>query len=198
MPKFTRKRGGAHSLPAHKSRTRSRKVLVGRPTPGSRAATILASRGIGASEYFPPSRKTRTRAVLPTRMMSARVETLAKKKATRETAKANAAAKAKQAANARKAKKEAEAAEAAEEAEMERLREEELRTKVKTYPVIAPSSWTHPIEHAKHVKNFQNTLQELGNTRRSRAPKVRAQKNRGAPNLGKLALSPIKENNVKY
>jgi hypothetical protein len=199
MPKFTRKRGGAHSLPAHKSRTRSRKVLHGRNRPGSRAAATLASHGIGIGEYFPSSnvkksrksRKVKTMNITeaPNRRISSRRLAVLQKTAAKTAAVANAAAKKEAAAKAKMEKKQAEAAEAAEELEMEALRINELSRKLKTHPIIAPSSLTHPIEHAKHVKNFGNTVTELGNMKRSRAKKTRASASRStAPNLGKLTL----------
>jgi hypothetical protein len=202
MPKFTRKRGGAHSLPAHKSRTRSRKVLHGRNRPGSRAAATLASHGIGVGEYFPPSnssngkkprksRKVKTMNITeaPNRRISSRRLAVLQKAAAKTAAVANAEAKKEAAAKAKMEKKQAEAAEAAEELEMEALRINELSRKLKTHPIIAPSSLTHPIEHAKHVKNFGNTVTELGNMKRSRAKKTRASASRStAPNLGKLTL----------
>ncbi len=211
MPRFTRKRGGAPHA-AYKTKTASRKLLANRNRPRSRAAATLENYGIVYRKSYVPEkvkpRKTRTRTrataniteAAPPRM-SARAISLAQKRATREAANANAKAKANAAAAAKKAIKAQQAAEAEEEAEMERLREAELYQKVtKNHPVIVPSSLTHPAEHAKAVGNYQRNLAELGNMRRSRAPKARASRSRAtAPNLGQLSLGTklqtINENN---
>ena len=202
MPRFTRKRGGAPRA-AYKTRTASRKVLANRNRRGSRAAATLENMGITfRRSYVPPNtKKTRTRAAAAPPRKSLRAVKLAVTKASRQAANEYAKAKANTAAAAKKAQKAAAEAEEAEEAEMERLREANLvRIVTKNHPVIAPSSLTHPAEHAKHVKNYNNAMNELKQMRSNRSTKSRAQKNRGnAPNLGKLAigtkLARINENN---
>jgi hypothetical protein len=204
MGRYTRKRGGASHAAYPTIRRGTRKVLANRNRPGSRAAATLASRGIGISEYYAPpntgkprkTRKTRSKAANITEVevrRSSRIPIQLAKKATREAAETKKQAEA----AAKKTRKSAAAQEAAEEEEMERLREAELRQKVtRNLPVILPSSLTQPKEYAKQLKNYQNALGELGNMRKSRAPKSRFQRNSGAaPNLGELTLSTVSENN---
>lgn len=203
MPRFTRKRGGAPHA-AYKTKTASRKVLANRNRRGSRAAATLENMGVTfRRSYVPPNtKKTRTRAATEAPRKSLRAVKLAVTKASRQAANAYAKAKANTAAAAKKAQKAAAEAEEAEEAEMERLREANLvRIVTKNHPVIAPSSLTHPAEHARHVKNYNNAMKELKGMRNNRSTKSRAQKNRGnAPNLGRLSLgaplSTINENNA--
>lgn len=193
MPKFTRKRGGAHSLPAHKLRTRSRKVLVGRPPRGSTVPDTLANMGItfSRSRLPPNTKKTRTR------QPSSRAAQLAIAKISRQLANAHKK-------TATPTNKEQEKLLAKELATLQKLRKKKLLgIASKKLPVVR-SSYLDPLttekrkQEERNMSEYLNAKKEL---REMNSRVTRRGKNRGnVPNFGKLKLgaplSPIKENNV--